>query len=332
MFGASGTRLEWSDTDVELRQYTEQQLHRLQRSLEDALSVGGVDTVHQVRVASRRLEEPLELCRPWARGKDINRILKRLKGMRNAFRSVRELDVLRLSLTEKSESGLLAAEVETVDTYLGAVRERKWRKASAKVARLGDNSLSRMIERVLDEVIAGKEAVRDILLARVSGLVATRAAGVLKTAEDSLASGFAIGATPDECGSGSGRKSLARASGSERGVDLHPIRLRLKRLRYVLELNLALRDQKREDPIQPLKAIQARLGDWNDQFVAARRLSKLAGRRRVMMEMPEIAAHLLTYAAGRLERARELANAAVAEWPALGRALVDLAKKPTGSV
>ncbi|MBI4581308.1 MAG: CHAD domain-containing protein [Planctomycetes bacterium] len=279
--------------------YVERQLKRLRANLAEALSTGDVEAVHQLRVTSRRLEEPLEVCRPLAGGKEPARAARRLKRARRAFRLVRELDVLVGSLTGPPGSRP-TAEQERMAAELAGARAAQFRRAQKKAAAFRLEMLERWFERILARCasVAGSEVAWGP--ARLRELVSDRAAKVL-----------------DDDPAGAGQ------------ADLHRTRLGLKRLRYALELRNAVSGDDCADLMRQFKAGQDRLGDWNDQLQAARHLTRIARRRQILVQQPDFAAAALTHAAGRLRRSQELAETFRAEWAGFNRVVRELAAGPS---
>jgi len=274
-----------------IRDYVDRHLERLQANLAEALSSGQVEAVHQLRVASRRLEEPLELCRPWVKSRTLDRTTKTLKRSRSAFRRVRELDVLRLSLDAPGVEPIEPEGSELLVRELAADRARQLLKAGNKSVKLGLRGMEQAVHGMLQEFGRSGGCSPQWISARLHGLVVQRAERVL------------------------------RVDPAEGRADLHQTRLALKRLRYALELHGSLLGGK-QSLIKRFKGMQDRLGDWNDALQAARYLSGLARRRQVVINEPGAAEALLSHAGRRAGQSRKIAEVFRNEWPAF-RAIIE---------
>jgi len=281
-------------TFADLRAYVNGQLERYHAHLADAFGGAPLEGVHQVRVATRRLEEPLELLRPWAKGKVLERLLRRLKRVRRSLADVRELDVLQISLDGAPLDALAPADGEELNRRMGLERAEHLGKARRKCDRGDCEDVERDIQAVLDHVETAVEDC-DAVAARLEELIRERAGRVL--AEDH----------------------------HHGAADLHRIRIRLKRLRYAVELQMALNSEPGKARIKPFKQVQGLLGDWNDQLGAARYLSGLARARPTLVERPRLAAGLFAAAELRVRRSQEIADRFLAEWPEFSKIVRQLA-------
>lgn len=269
-----------------LRAYADEQFRLFEGNLGKALGSVDVDAVHDARVASRRLSEPLELARRWVKDRDIDRTQRRLRRIRRALAVPREMDVLTASLSGPAEGSLEPGALGRTLDALNALRAEGLKAAKKKCGRGAAGPIGGLVGRVLDQCEAAVVLTGDSVDARGRELVAERASRLLRVARDEVAA-----------------------------ADLHRIRLGLKRLRYAVELQSALAGEENEPLIKQFKRVQGLLGDWNDQLQAGRLLSKLARPRDCMIERPDWSAALLAHAAERVRRSRSLADAFVAEWP-----------------
>src|SRR5437867_1740435 len=87
-----------NDSPSSLIDYVEKHLKRFSTNLEKAIESGDVEAVHDLRVASRRLTEPLKMLAPWMDKGRIKVTLRSLRKARRAFRKVRDLDVVQASV------------------------------------------------------------------------------------------------------------------------------------------------------------------------------------------------------------------------------------------
>lgn len=281
-----------------IERYAGEQLTKLQYKLHDALETGDVEAVHQVRVTSRRLEEPLTLCRAWMKDKEIDRITKRLKRLRRAFTEIRELDVFQMSLADFNPEEFGPQGPGMLLEKLGSKRTAALRAAQKRCSRFEPQKLAIDVQAVLEEALQVAGDCEERIERRLREMMAERAGAVLDSTGMDPASG-----------------------------DLHLIRIGLKKLRYSVELQVEVEDDPDKSLIDQFKQIQDLLGDWNDHLQAAQRLARLARKRNALIERPEWSAALFGHAAQRVRRAQELASEFLKRWPDFKPVLAGLAGK-----
>ncbi len=273
-----------------IRQYVERQWARLEESLQQAMAVADVEAVHDLRVASRRLEEPLTVCRDWVNGKTLDRAIRQLRRLRQAFREVRDFDVLHKSLHDAK--GLSTKQLDYLHRELAEARSARMHTVRRKAGTKQLASARALLDDLLEafEASGGNDA--QWVCDQLEALVQDRATEILQSdpAQD-------------------GR------------LDLHGTRIGLKRLRYATELTEAIAGTDRPELMSRLRDAQDRLGQWNDELQAARWVSGLARKRRVLIEQPMGSAALLKYAAARIEHAQGMARAFLEVWPELQAAI-----------
>lgn len=282
----------------DLLRYKKEQLRRFRDNLKKVIAEGDVEAIHDVRVASRRLHDAMALMRPYVDRKELDRVQKVHRRVRRLFRGLRDLDVLLLSLRESGEAASPA--VAFAEEALSRRRQRAWEEAVPPIQRPKRVRAVAEAERLLEAFGEGLEEREPELGER---LLRT----VRKRAEDLLA---------------------AQPTGE--GANLHPVRIRVKRLRYCAQLLHEAKGLEVEGLLRTLTEMQTRLGHWNDGIVAARTLARLAVRKRLLASDEKMSRQLLELAAARAARAEECRRAAVESWPSLVEAVQQfLALVPT---
>lgn len=270
-----------------LAEYVAKHRRRFAENLRLAIDAGDVEAIHDLRVASRRLTEPLKLLGKWTCRRQTRRVLKSLKKTRNAFRKVRDLDVVLAGIRSGELTPVLGADDHAqLDGLLSKARERALAKAQRECRRSNAEEAATRIESILsqftdslsDEVHAGIET-------RVSSLVESWTLRLIeKDPRDPLT------------------------------TDLHDTRLCAKRLRYAVEL---FRDicHRQDDPrTTALAAMQEVLGHWNDQLMIASRLTAVARRPDVLATHAGWATKLLEIAAACIHSAEADRPRIVSVW------------------
>ena len=277
-----------------LAAYVQKQLKRYEKNLAAAQKSGEVDAVHDVRVATRRLAEPLGLMGLGLGRKAVEKERRLLRKTRRALRKVRDLDVLQKSLMENpTGGGLEPTDLAQVEGILTQRREKALSKARGSWARLDSNRLVRRVDKLAEEYgDLMREGLDEDLARRVKALFLQRA-----------------------------ERLVARDPRRPESVDLHETRICVKRLRYATELMRDTQVRTDQELIDSLAKIQERLGHWNDDLVAARMIARIAQKMSSLVEQPAWAARLLAYSAERARSAEAGRLAILQEWPQVDNAL-----------
>lgn len=222
-----------------------ERIRAISRHLPKALA-GHEESVHQMRVAGRRLRIALPLVAKKPEGRRVRRALRVLRRLTRAAGGSRDLDVgLALFEERLREGGGVSPEA--------AILRRRLRGARAR-------SRARMAEALLDLEIAGvRRDLRGILSRKAEGLfvVIARLRGAREREGGALLS------------------ELATLGDRYEPEALHRLRIGARRLRYTAEVNAAVKDQPSEAPTL-FKELQERLGRIHDAHVLALWLGRQA--------------------------------------------------------
>lgn len=274
--------------------YVQKQLKRFDKSLSASQETGDVEAVHDVRVASRRLAEPLRLMGKGLGRKRVQRECRLLRRTRGALRQVRDLDVLQTAMMESHAGGILEpTDLAHVEGVLTQRREKTLSKARRRWAQFRPEKLISRVNDLADEYASAvQEDLDEALAQQVRRLFQQRA-----------------------------ERLLSRDPRRPETVDLHETRICVKRLRYTAELMRDTQVQSNLELIDSLAKMQERLGRWNDDLVAARMIAKIACKLSSLVEQPAWSARLLAYSANRVRSAEAARRAILEEWPSVDTAL-----------
>jgi CHAD domain-containing protein len=227
--------------------YLLKQAHKFKINVAATLETGEAEAVHHLRVASRRLSEPLLVLKESVPGRTIMKNRRELGDWRRAFRRVRDLDVLGETLEEASKSGA-QINLDGLKEELGRHRDAKLRSAWREC---GGMRLSRLLDR-------------------------TRGLGHDIQADAGLRAACALGDLFERRAQALRELTISQ----EEDADLHPARIAVKKMRYCAELvqKVGIRDESAL--IEELTAMQGILGHWNDQMIAVRWLGRFASQRK----------------------------------------------------
>jgi CHAD domain-containing protein len=230
-------------------------LHRALESrvavLQDRLAVpdwpADPETLHQVRVASRRVRAVLDLVDPQLYPA-YDRQTKKLRRLTRALGQPREMDVHEIlleSLRPRLEQVSAGPCLEHVLERFG-VGQRRIR--AEMIRELGDLSLKHLDDLLRVPVLANPFTSGDL------------AAGVWECLAPWVERAF---------------RPMPALLDQEDEAALHGLRIDLKRLRYALEILAPAFGEDPADPLRLLKGLQKALGDHHDLATLAARVQEL---------------------------------------------------------
>jgi CHAD domain-containing protein len=244
-------------------------LHARLSTLLDAVpaaQTGDETSVHQARVASRRLREVLPVAGAAADGADLKRARKQVRRVTRALGPARETDVALGNLSEFAERGVASARA------LARVRRNLERQRQQQRAALLDalspvrlDKLKRRVEELRAQ--AADPAALPTAMAEAGRRVARRAVRLSAAIE------------------WAGAVYLADR--------LHAVRVAAKKLRYALEIDRELHRSRATARIQQLKSLQDLLGRLHDLEVLidrtrASQADAAAADRRTSVELDRL--------------------------------------------
>jgi len=226
------------------------------------------EAVHDMRVATRRLRAALRAFEAGVPGRLRSRLARDLKWLARCLGRVRDLDV-ELQNLDDSEAALPAARRRGIEPYRIHLQAQR-----AQCHR---------------DLLQALDSPRYFdLLARVEDL--TAGAVTPPRSDEARARTAAVG-----------RRSIKRAfrrlldcgaaiGGEPAAEDLHALRIRAKRLRYVLEFLRELTGGPGRRLVKQLVRLQDLLGTFNDAQVATRRLAAFRCRKPPSVGTPVLRA------------------------------------------
>jgi CHAD domain-containing protein len=231
------------------------------------------DDVHDLRVATRRLQQCLTASFPEPRPKLLRAVRRRLRKLRRALGEWRNDDVLldtiaRRARRARSEArrrllGLLSAD-------LAERRRREIRRARRAILRLDLGTLGEDVTALVRELSSHGSTPRSRL-------------------DDAIREGWQ-----------QWREALERAAETRSKEDVHALRIAGKRLRYRLEIMNELGGTEWKPVLAWLKGLQEKLGDWHDRQVLYAATARALSRPDVFLE----ASNAVRAALGEMESER----------------------------
>lgn len=217
--------------------------HRLETLFEamPAAQTGDVRSVHQARVATRRLRAAFPVLRRSLDGDAIARAQIRVRRMTRALGPVRELDVSLQHLDEFASRGVTTA--RAISRVRRAIIEERLEKRRAMLSAITPGKVERL-RRELTHVGSGPEVGGRPAAVKDAERRVERRAHALAEAVHAAGSLY----VPER---------------------LHAVRIAAKKLRYAMEIERELKRSRVTARIRQLKSLQDRLGRLHDLQVLA---------------------------------------------------------------
>jgi CHAD domain-containing protein len=231
-----------------------------------AAQAGDQTSVHQARVASRRLRQALPLLGVRADADALTRADRRVRRITRALGPVRELDVTLLLLAELSRKR--AAPARAIARVRAAVTEERQARRRDMLAAIKPSKLNKLRKRLV-AVAAPETDKRQTrsALAEANAQAATRAAEL--------------------------KAAIEHAGGIYLADRLHRVRVAAKKLRYALEIQRELTKSRSTTYLNRLKVQQDLLGRMHDFEILIDRTRGVQGTltprdRRGMAELKSL--------------------------------------------
>lgn len=230
------------------------------------------DAVHDMRVASRRLQQVLDLLYPAPRPREISNIRRKIRKCRRTLSDVRNCDVLvrRVDRLLASKRVSRRESWTEVSGYLHQRRAQSFEKALCR--------LSRINLAVLYVHLKGHLAQEG--LARTTGQqMAGEAAEPLAPRDFYARIGESLGRV-----SGAFEEKVAESQRDPKAPIIHGARVAAKRLRYMVEIAHAFKVPGSAERLTWLRALQTHLGNWHDLEVLEQLMIEMVARPEYLSE------------------------------------------------
>jgi len=222
--------------------------------------MGKPKAVHDIRVASRRLQQILDYLYPAPRPAAIRRLRARLRRSRRILGKLRDNDVFiasidkRLKSKQRTQRPLLIA----IHDRLKQRRVKLMKKAQERFDREDVPGLCSQLTSLLNNSSQQTDA----------GTLPRSLPKAMDTTLNRLWQYFS--------------GEVASSAREPRTVNIHSVRIKAKRLRYLLEVVEELGNPDAEKALIWLRRLQQQLGDWHDLEVQEKILLKINSRRPIL--------------------------------------------------
>ena len=248
-----------------LPQLARKRLTRFVTLYPKALVDDAPETIHDLRVASRRLQQVLRLLVPNGKSSSDKKLLRRLRKVRRGFGACRNLDVCISLIDHKLEATTTASLRQAWDAIKHWLEEKRAVAIDRGRAELRRHDLLNFIDRAqarIDNIAEESDAV----------------AQLGERARDALIDW---------------RSALDGAKDDAEVDRIHAFRIAGKRLRYRAESLVDLGHSSLKSMATSLKALQDDFGAWHDHVVLRELIAEFIGRPGFLAAEPGTCRSLL---------------------------------------
>ena len=287
-------------------------LHQLDRflTLETKVLRGdGTDAVHDMRVASRRLELALNVLfeRPFPAR--LRRARRKIRRSRKALSEVRNCDVLT-ERVEKALSSRRTTRREVWESFGEYLRERRARAQRKAMRKLSGLNLAATYLRVKDALAAVAPITRSSTLPPETAPASDGAEPTIKRLRQELERLWQ-----------KYEALIAESRQDSHPTVIHRARIATKRLRYLAEILVEIDGVESRPALSALRTLQERLGLWHDREIADQFMREMVSQTDVLRDRLNVAGGLMRLIALN-RRAKKLTEQ---------KALATLAKGPVAA-
>jgi CHAD domain-containing protein len=238
------------------------------------------DRIHDLRVASRRLQAVLDVLTVTPTSSSVGRLRRKIKRSRTVFSDVRNCDAL-IERIERRLKRHRAGHRKAWNAVLDYLRERRSKAYAPAVRKLTKLNLGRVYIRFQSFLTAlpgtaGRNGQRDTPGAD------TRDVRLKSRLIDGLEKAWL-----------QFRAELVQSQQSLTGRSIHKARIAAKKLRYLVEVIDEFQIPGSCDAARWLRQVQQYLGDWHDLDVAEQVLAEMLARPQFVVDQVEIAAEVI---------------------------------------
>ena len=231
------------------------------------------NAIHDMRVASRRLQQILDLIFPTPLPREVRRLRRKIRRCRRALGDVRNCDVL-LELVERRLARRRSSHREAwtaVHQHLQERRTESFTRATRKLSRLNLAAFYMRTKSILDRL--GAKANQG----QVAQPLAHPEGADLEPFPKRLAQ-VLVGVWSEF------EKQVAASHSEPSATSIHAARIGAKRLRYLLEVVNQFGISGSSQSLGWLRRIQQHLGDWHDMEVLEEMIIEMMARPQFLRD------------------------------------------------
>ena len=229
------------------------------------------DAIHDMRVASRRLQQLLDLIYPQPRPREVRRLRRRIRRCRLALGDVRNCDVL-LGLVESSLHRKRVPRREAWTAVRDYLLERRVECFSKAMRKLGKVNLAILYVHSKEHLALARGAS-----GRHAHLHAVSESPTVEPLPERVARAL-------EAVWNAFEEKVTLSQGDRGAAVIHGVRIAAKRLRYLLEVLHAFDVPGSAGAVAWLRRLQQHLGDWHDLEVLEQVMVEMIARPDYLRE------------------------------------------------
>lgn len=262
------------DAWKKVRKLAMRQLDRFMSLEPKVLRGDDPDAIHDLRVASRRLQQVLDLLYPPPRPSEIRKLRRKIRRCRRVLGEVRNCDV-QLARVERTLAGKRTARRESWEAVCHYLRQRRTDHFEKALKKLSKENLAVFYVHLKDHLVPNG---------------ATPVAGRLNLPEESGPEQFSerIGRSLESVWQGF-ETQIARSHDDPRVGVIHGVRIAAKRVRYLIEVIHEFDAPGSKTTLQWLRGLQTHLGNWHDAEVLEQVMIEMVARPEFLREHLPIA-------------------------------------------
>lgn len=271
----SALLLPYEESSQKVRELALKQLNRLMSYEAKVLKGDDADAIHDMRVASRRLQQVLDLLYPKPRPQEYRRLRRQVRRCRQVLGDVRNFDVL-LEIVGRSLGRKRSARREAwtaVHHFLLMRRSETFLRTTRKIGKINLSVFYVNLKELLHRDKAQDHSAEH----HVHG-VASLQPGFAKDLTSALESTW-----------GRFEDQIERSHREARPEIIHGARIATKRLRYLLEVFHEFGVPGSADALVCLRQLQKDLGDWHDLEVLEQTVIEMLARKEFLRDQLPLA-------------------------------------------
>ena len=236
------------------------------------------EAIHDMRVASRRLQQFLDLIYPPPARREVRRLRRRIQRCRRALGEVRNCDVL-LQSVDKALSSKRNSRREVWETAREYLRGRRSESFDKALRKLGKTNVAALYVALKEHLVVNRAGPE---LSEASAQIPESLG--LDNAQFSERVGGYLGSAWEDF-----VEKVAESHRYPQVSALHAVRIAAKRLRYLVEVLEEFDVPGSHESFAWLRGLQQQLGDWHDLEVMERVLTEMFAQPRFLRGNLEIA-------------------------------------------
>jgi CHAD domain-containing protein len=257
-----------------VRRQAVKQLNRFMTLEPKVLRGDDPDAIHDMRVASRRLQQILDLLCPKPQARQVRVLRRKIRRSRRCLSEVRNCDVM-LARVEKQLAAKRVSRREIRLALRSYLRERRAQSFEKALRKLGKINLAAFYLELRSFIRPGDGAPHTRRHAPVGELTSDIFFQRVGESLGQVWQGF--------------ESQLALSHADPQPPVLHGARIATKRLRYLIEVIAAFDVPGADDNLRWLRLVQRRLGEWHDLEVLEQMMIEMVARPEFLRERLETA-------------------------------------------